>query len=85
MNIQQELDSLFENALALLKESIDEPEKQPERGERLCAWNKKFRAVGRAVTARPWPRHIREVAKQTPTRAWRTTASSQAQPRFNTP
>jgi hypothetical protein len=58
MNIQQELDSLFENALALLKESIEEPEKQSERGERLCAWNKKFRAVGRAITANPLPRQI---------------------------
>jgi len=85
MNIQQELDSLFENALALLKESIEEPDKQPARRERLCAWNKKFRAVGRAITASPLPQHIREVAKQTATRAGRMPASSHAQPRFNTP
>jgi hypothetical protein len=51
MNIQQELDSLFEKALALLHESIKEPDKQPERRARLCAWNKKFRAVRRAITA----------------------------------
>jgi hypothetical protein len=68
MNIQQEIDSLFEKALALLHESIKEPDKKPERRERLYAWNRKFRAVRRTIADSPLPRQIRAVAEQTPTR-----------------
>ena len=65
MDIQQELDSLLEEALALLQESIKEPDKQPERRVRLCTWNKKFRVLRRAIIDSPLPRTFGPFAEQT--------------------
>jgi hypothetical protein len=66
MNIQQEVDSLFETALALLHESSGAAEDQPARRKRLQAWKKKFRSVERAISAQPSPRQMREDDEQTP-------------------
>jgi hypothetical protein len=64
MDIQQELDSLLEEALALLQESIKQPDKQSERRERLCAWNKTLRVLGRAIIDGPLPRTFAPFAEQ---------------------